>query len=169
MKGAKGAPEPPEPEPTKGVHMKILAQRLSKELGKEFTAENLGDEIMLHIAEVNEKMKALEASAKDGEAYRDVLVEDTIHYGAMVGEIPTIEAAQRKEADFIKTWPLQRIKFLKDKYERAARKMYPDRFTIQGKEEQDRQRSIIAAQRKQEQTGTRKDLSTPQHNELLRQ
>ena len=169
MKGAKGAPEPPEPEPTKGVHMKILAQRLSKELGKEFTAENLGDEIMLHIAEVNEKMKSLEASAKDGEAYRDVLVEDTIHYGAMVGEIPTIEAAQRKEADFIKTWPLQRIKFLKDKYERAARKMYPDRFTIQGKEEQDRQRSIIAAQRKQEQTGTRKDLSTPQHNELLRQ
>jgi hypothetical protein len=165
---AKGAPEPPEePEPMKGVHMKILAQRLSKEIGKEFTAENLGDEILLHLAEINEKMKSLEASAKDGDAYRDVLVEDTIHYGAMVGEIPTTEAAQRKEAEFIKTWPLTRIKFLRDKYEKAARKMYPDRFTLQGKEEMDRQRAILAAQRKQEQTGTRKDLSTPQHNELL--
>ncbi len=155
-------------EPTKGdrIPMKILAERLSKKTGKAFTAENLGDEVEAYLDEVTGKMKSLEAKAADGDAYRDVLVEDAVHYGAMVNEIATTEAAQRKESDFIKTWPLARIKELRDKYEKMARKMYPDRFTIQGKEQMDRERQILAAERKQPQS-TRKDLSTSQHNELL--
>jgi hypothetical protein len=167
MKSAGNKPEDKNEEGGK-IQMKILAQRLSKELGREFTPDALGDEILVYIGEITEKMKVCAASAKDGEAYRDILVEDAIHYGAMVGEIPTIEAAQRKEAEFIKTWPLTRIKFLKDKYERTARKMYPDKFTIQGKEQMDRERQAREADRKAAELGSmKKDLTSPRHNPLL--
>ncbi len=173
--GAEGGPEQheekSEEEESKSdrrIHMKILVQRLSKELGQAFTVENLGDEIIAYVAGVREQMEAMKAKAADGDEYRAVLVEDTIHYGAMVGEIQTIEATQRKEADFIKTWPLVRIKALRDKYEGAARKMYPDKFTIQGKEQMDRERAIRESERKAAEAGPqKKDRTLPRNNPLL--
>jgi hypothetical protein len=166
-KDFKGGTNPPETNDEGGkAKMKILAQRLSKEVGREFTAEDLGDEILAYIAEMKEKVAASTAAAKDGEAYREILIEDAIHYGAMIGDIPTSEAAQRKEAEFIKTWPLGRIKFLRDKYEKTARKMYPDKFTIQGKEQMDRERQAREAERRALPTG-KKDLADARNNPLL--
>ena len=112
---------------------KSLGEKLTRLKSLEAMAEAVGEDATV------ESVKALKASAEDGREYKKNLVEDALRFGALIEEIPTDAEKQKAEKAFIETWPVTRVKDLKDKYEARARKQFPDKFTIKGKDEENRQ------------------------------
>lgn len=144
--------------------MKEFIEKLKKAFsGKIFTEEGLLEEIKGLITEKDERIKALEPEAADGRAYRKSLIDDAVKFGALLGDIGTDAEAQKKEADFMATWPIDRLKSQRDRYEKQAREKFPTDPTFKGKDETDRQRQAQAAPKA---TG-KKDYTTSEHNELF--
>jgi len=158
--------------PTKkeGAKMEIkdFIKNLSVKIGKTFSDEpaNAEKEILSLLSEKDEKIKALEPEANDGKMYRKSLVEDALRFGALVEEISSDIEKQKTDGEFIATWPIARIKDLKDKYEVKAREKFPDKFTFKGKDEDDRKKKDAEGKKKEVKTG-KKDYTSPETNELL--
>ncbi len=149
-----------------GKYMKEFLKKLSEKMGKTFSEEHAVDEIANLIAEKDQKIKTLEPFADDGKAYRKHLVDDVLRFGVMINEIPTDEDGQKKEENFIKGWPIDRIKTLRDKYETRAREKFPDKFTFKSKDENDRQSKEKEGEKHKPST-SRKDYSSSVDNELF--
>jgi hypothetical protein len=158
-------------DPTKQTEerhpMKTLLEKLNKALKKEFTEDNLGDGVILVIADKDMQIEKLKAAAAEGAAYRKHLTDDIVKHGMLIGEMPTDEAGQKAEVDFIATWPIDRVKALKDKYETAARQKFPDKFTVPTKDQTDRDQKGSEAEGKAPPKDGKKDLTVPANNELL--
>jgi len=150
------------------MEVKDFIKSLSVKSGKTFSDEpaNAEKEILSLLSEKDEKIKALEPKAADGDAYRKSLVEDALRFGALTEDIPSDVEKQKTEGEFIATWPIARIKDLKDKYEVKAREKFPDKFTFKGKDEEDRKKKD-AEGRKNEVKSGKKDYTSPETNELL--
>ena len=146
--------------------MKEFLKKLGDRLKKTFSEDNALDEIAGMVSEKESEISTLKPLAEDGKKYRKDMVEDAVRFGVMVGDIPTDEAGQKTETDFIATWPIERIKDLKDKNEVKARKMFPDKFTLKSKDEEDRLKKEKEAESQRPQAG-KKDYTDPKHNELL--
>lgn len=149
-----------------GRKMKEFLKRLSEKIGKAFSEECAVDEIASLISEKDAKIKEFEPMAADGKSYRKHLIDDLLKYGTLIDEVPTDADAQKKEAEFISTWPIDRIRMLKDKYEVKAREKFPDRFAIKTKDETDRKEKQKQGE-KQKQTTGKKDYTSPLYNELF--
>ncbi|MFA5352922.1 MAG: hypothetical protein WC291_01720 [Thermodesulfovibrionales bacterium] len=147
--------------------MKEFLKTLGTRLKKTFTEDNAVEEILGVIAEKDARIADLTPKAADGETYRKNLVEDVVRFGALIGEIPTEEATQKVEADFIATWPIERVKDLRDRHEAKARTKFPDKFTFQGKDQAARDGKNKEAEEKAATTTGRKDYTDPKQNELL--
>lgn len=123
-------------------NMKEFLKRLSDKLGKTITEENALDDIAAAFtdkaAEKDAEISALKPRAADGEAYRKSLIDDTIRFGVLISEIPTDEAGQKAEEEFLKGLPIERLKGMKEKFEKRGRETHPDKFTFEGKTEADR-------------------------------
>ncbi|GAB63097.1 MAG: hypothetical protein DWB56_06755 [Candidatus Jettenia sp.] len=150
----------------KEIGMKEFLEKLARKLGKSFTEERAVEEIVALISEKDAKITALESLAEEGRAYRKHLVDDVLRFGVMVDEIPADEEGQKKESTFINTWPIDRIKVLRDKYEVKAREKFPDKFTFKSKDEADRNEKGKEAEKKKVKTG-KKDYTSPEENELF--
>lgn len=146
--------------------MKEFLKKLSEKMGKAFSEEQAVDEIASLISEKDMKIRELEPHAADGKVYRKHLIDDVLKYGALIDEIPTDAEAQKKEAEFLNGWPIDRVKATRDKYETRARVKFPDMFTFKAKDETDRQGKDKEGKRQQVITG-KKDYTSPQHNELF--
>ena len=85
-----------------------------------------------------DQVKELKARAEDGAGYRKSLIDDTLRYGTLIGEVDTDGAKQKTEAEFLATWPIDRLKGLRDKHEVTARKQFPDKFTVKSKDQEDK-------------------------------
>jgi len=149
-----------------GRKMKEFLKKLSEKLGKAFSEERAVDEIASLITEKDTRIKELEPHAVDGKAYRKHLIDDVLKYGALIDEVHSDAEAQKKEAEFLNGWPIDRIKSTRDKYETRARVKFPDKFTFKAKDETDRQGMDKEGKRQQVITG-KKDYTSPQHNELF--
>ena len=88
-----------------------------------------------------ESVKTLKAQSEDGAGYRKSLTDDALKYGALIGEVPTDGEKQKKEAEFLATWPIDRLKSHRDKFEAAARKEFPQEFNVKSKDQDDKNRS----------------------------
>lgn len=149
-----------------GREMKEFLKKLSEKIGKAFSEERAVDEIASLITEKDTRIKELEPHAVDGKAYRKHLIDDVLKYGALIDEVHSDAEAQKKEAEFLNGWPIDRVKATRDKYETRARVKFPDTFTFRGKDETDRQGMDKEGKRQQVITG-KKDYTSPQHNELF--
>lgn len=120
------------------------------------------------IKELEEENGGLKQKAADGDSYRKSLVDDAIRFGAMIKEYSDKEDEQKKEAEFLATWPIERLKSHRDKYEKRAREQFPTDSTFKSKDETDRQTSAAAGKVKTD-TGKKgkKDLTIPANNELF--
>ena len=160
----------------KETHMKVL-QLLQKALGLNtaLTEDNLVDQVQAvieqkdaTITEKDQEIKGLKAAAADGQAYRKSLIDDTIKFGTLIDEVKTDEESQKKETDFLVTLPIERLKSMRDKYEKRARQKCPTDPVFTGKDEADRQQQDQQAQHKAAQGKTgRKDYTDPSVNELF--
>lgn len=118
-----------------------LHEQLTKTLNRPFTEDNLAEEIKAVVDGKDAEITGLKAAAADGAAYRKSLVDDTIRFGVLVDEVPTDEAGQKAEEEFLKGLPIDRLKGMKDKFEKRAKETHPDRFIFEGKTEADRQKA----------------------------
>lgn len=146
--------------------MKEFLKKLSEKLGKAIAEEQAIDDIVALMAEKDAKIKALEPLAEEGKSYRKHLVDDVLRFGVLIDEVPTDEDGQKKEAGFIATWPIDRMKAVCDKYEVKARAKFPDKFAIKTKDETDKQKKD-ADGKKQGKSSGRKDYTSAEHNELF--
>ncbi len=147
--------------------MKEVIEKLKKVFsGKTFTEEGVVEEIKAMVDEKDDKIKELSPLAEEGRAYRKSLVDDTVRYGMMIDEVPSDEAGQKNEAAFYQTLPVERLKTMRDKFEKSAREKFPDKFTFAGKDTSDRQKQADEARKKAATTG-KKDYTMPEHNELF--
>lgn len=160
----------------KETHMKVL-QLLQKALGLKtaLTEDNLVDQVEAvieqkdaTISEKDQEIEGLKAAAADGNAYRKALVEDAVKFGALIDEVPADEEGQKTETEFLTSLPIERLKAMRDKYEKRAREKFPTHSVFTGKDESDRQKQDgegkqNAAQNK----GGRKDYTDPGNNELF--
>lgn len=146
--------------------MKDFIEKLKKVFNKAFTEEGVVDEIRTMVEEKDAKIRELTPLADEGKAFRKSLVDDTIRYGVMLDEIKTETEEQKKEADFLATLPIERLKTMRDKFEKTAREKFPDKFTFAGKDTSDREKTGEAAKKKAATTG-KKDYTSPEHNELF--
>ena len=146
--------------------MKEILKQLSEKLGKEITEENVVGVVADLLSEKDKEIKELKPHAEDGKAYRKHLVDDVIRLGAMIDEVSTEPDKQKEEEDFIATWPIERLKMQKDKYEARARKKYPDKFTFKSKDEEGRIAKEKEAENNKPKTG-KKDFTDPKNNELI--
>lgn len=156
-------------EPQKGGKdtMKEFLEKLKKVFGKTFSEEGAVEEIKQMLDEKDQKVRELTPLAEEGKAYRKSLVDDTIRFGTMIEEIKTDTEEQKKEAAFLETLPIERLKTMREKYEKTAREKFPDKFTFKGKDTNDRQKQGENAQQKQQQTTGKKDYTDPAQNELF--
>lgn len=146
--------------------MKEFLKKLGDKLKKTFSEDNAVEEIAGIISEKDSEIATLKPLSEDGKRYRKDMVEDAVRFGAMAGDIPTDEAGQKTESDFIATWPIERIKDLRDKNEAKARKMFPDKFTVKSKDEEDKLKKEKEAEALKPRIG-KKDYTDPKQNELL--
>jgi hypothetical protein len=149
MKSAKGSPETAE-QPNKEMEgrkqmIKALVDKINKTFKTTFTEENAGDNIVDLIQQKDTEIEALKPKAADGDAYRRDMLADIGKFGALIGELPKEDAAQKTEMDFIVTMPIDRVKTMRDKYEAKAREMFPAQFIIQTKSEEEKKQKEDAA------------------------
>lgn len=147
---------------TEDIALKTVNQKLLRLDAVEGIVAAIGDDATV------ESVKKLKEDAADGTAYRKDLVDAAVKFGALVGEIKSDADSQKKEAEFIATWPIDRIREMKEKNEAKARLKFPDKFTIGSKDEKDRLKLAEEAERAAAQTSGKKDYTDPKHNELLR-
>lgn len=159
------------------MELKDFFNALKKILGisKTITEETVIEEIETfktaketRISELEAENKGLKPKAADGEAYRKSLVDDAIRFGALLKEYSDKEEEQKKEADFLATWPIERLKNHRDKYEARARKEFPTDPAFKSKDETDRQKNAAGGKAKTDTSKTgKKDYSSPDNNELF--
>ena len=114
--------------------LKSLGDRIKTPLAEETAIEA----IVAALEGKDTEIATLKPLAEDGKAYRSAVLADTIRFGVILGEIPTDDEGQKKQADFLGTWPMGHLRDLRDRYEKRARETYPETFTIPGKDEKDR-------------------------------
>jgi hypothetical protein len=152
--------------------MKVIVAALVglgiKALTETATEEQIAEGIKTLADESAAKIKALEPLAADGAAYRKDLVADAVKFGALIDEVPVDAEAQKKEADFLATFPIDRLKMLRDKYEAKAREKFPTHSLFVGKDQGDREQHGKEAGEKTETATGKKDFSSPSHNELFK-
>ena len=85
-----------------------------------------------------ESVKTLKDQAVDGAGYRKSLIDDALRFGSLIGEVESDGEKQKKEAEFLGTWPIDRLKSHRDKFEAAARKEFPQEFTLKSKDQDDK-------------------------------
>ena len=88
-----------------------------------------------------ESVKELKARAEDGAGYRKSLIDDALRFGSLIGEVESDGEKQKKEAEFLGTWPIERLKSHRDKFEATARKEFPQEFNLKSKDQDDKDRS----------------------------
>ncbi|NOQ51723.1 MAG: hypothetical protein GQ578_05860 [Desulfuromonadaceae bacterium] len=174
-KFAKGN-QPEQPNCEEEIRMKEFLKRLEKALGlkQALTEDNALDRIVAQVEEKdtqleakNQEITGLKAAAADGAAYRKSLVDDAIRFGTLIDEVPTDEAAQKSESEFLTSLPIERLKSMRDKYETRAREKCPTDPVFIGKDEGDRQQQNNAAQQKGKQSSGKKDFTSAADNELF--
>ena len=125
--------------------MKILIAGLGALFGKSFgdaTAEQtLLDEVKsalsgkdAKITELETEVKTLKPLAEDGKGYRAGMVNDTVKFLTLAGDVKSDADSQKKEVDFLSSLPLDRLKAMKDKAEGEARIKNPTHADFKGKE-----------------------------------
>lgn len=146
-----------------------MLEKLNKTFGKTFTEGDAVDGIKAMLDEKEAEIKALRPIAEDGRAYRKALVEDVIRFGVLIDEIPTDEAGQKTEEEFLSPLPIPRLKTIRDKYELKAHERFPDKFQFRTQDENDRQQKAKEAEglKKSTETTNKKDYTDPKFNELL--
>ena len=157
-------------EPTKGESktMKQLIEKLSKAFKKTFTEETIAEELIALVVEKDAEISRLTPKAMDGEAFRKNLVEDVVRFGALIGEIPTDAEKQKTKKDFISTWPIAELQDFRERYEKSARTKFPEKFTIDSKDQTNKdQKNADADKNHQDTKPGRKDMTDPKHNELF--
>jgi hypothetical protein len=154
--------------------MKEFLERLKKALGLSKALEDEeaavnAIEKALHAkdAEIAE-LKKLETLAEEGKTYRKSLIDDCLKFGALIEDIPSAAEEQAKEAEFLATFPIARLKVLRDKYEAKAREKFPTHAVFTGKDQSDREKHEKEAEGKSTETKGKKDFSRPEHNELFK-
>lgn len=146
----------------------LLVGMGAKALVAESTEEQVAESIKLLFADQTAEIKRLEPLAAEGSAYRKMLVDAAIKFGSLLEEVPSDAEGQKKEADFLATLPLERLKSQADKYEKAAREKFPTHTLFVGKSQEDRnQRQEEGKGKSLENTG-KKDFTNPTDNELFK-
>lgn len=173
-----------QPEPLNPLEeekqMKAMLKTLGSSLGLQttLTEENLVTQVKTLVDQKDSDLTAkqleldgLKASAADGVAYRKSLVEDALRFGTLIDEVPSDEAGQKSEGDFMMSLPIERLKMLRGKYEKRAREEHPTHETFVGKDATDLQQQNATAQQNGQQNGQqqsgRKDYTDPANNELI--
>lgn len=175
-KSAKGN-QPEQPNCEEEIRMKEFLKKLEKALGlkQALTEDNALDRIVAQVEEKesqlatkDQEIDGLKAAAADGAAYRKSLVDDAVRFGTLIDEVPTDEAAQKSESEFLTSLPIERLKSMRDKYETRAREKCPTDPVFTGKDEADRKKDNEDAKKKNKQTSSgRKDYTDPDNNELF--
>ncbi len=119
--------------------MEHFLKKVNEKFGKTFSAETLFDGIITIVSEKDAEIDALKPLAEEGKAYRKSLVDATLKYGTMIDEIETGEESQKAEEAFLNTVPIDRLKSMNDKYEKRAREEYPQEFTFEGTDTEERE------------------------------
>jgi hypothetical protein len=174
-KSAKGT-QPEQPNREEETRMKEFLQKLEKALGlkQALTEDNALERIVAQVEEKdtqlvakNQEIASLKAAASDGHAYRKALVDDAIRFGVLIDEIPSDEAGQKSESEFLTGLPIERLKSMRDKYETRAREKCPTDPVFTGKDESDRTQQNQQAQQKVKQSTGKKDFTSSANNELF--
>jgi hypothetical protein len=139
---------------------------LSKALEEDTAVEAVKSALDAKDAEIA-ALKRLEPLAEEGKAYRKGLVDDTIKMGTLIEEVPSDAETQKKEAEFLATLPIDRLKMLRDKYEARARGKFPTHSIFTGKDQSDREQRGKEGEALAKETKGKKDFSRPEHNELF--
>jgi hypothetical protein len=148
--------------------MEKFLKQINEKLGKSFTSEDVGAGVLLIVAEKDATIKGLQARAVIGDAYIDDLIKDAVRFGVLVKEIDPDPTIQKAEVDFIKTWPLERIKALKEKHEASARVKFPAEFQVDTEDPEKKKLSAAAAAKKlADDSKKEKDYTLPENNELI--
>jgi hypothetical protein len=140
---------------------------LSKALEEENAVEAVTNALAAKDAEIAE-LKKLEPLAEEGKAYRKGMIDDCLKFGALIEEIPSAAEEQAKEAAFLATFPVDRLKVMRDKYEAKAREKFPTHTVFTGKDQTDREKQAKDAETKSDESGKRKDFTRPEHNNLFK-
>ena len=146
--------------------MKEFLQKLGKVLGATFVEESWIDDVKVLFAKKDAEIESLKADAANGKAYQKSLVDDTIKFGVLIGEVPADGEKQTAEVVFLKTLPIERLKSQRDKFEALAREKFPSDPMFKGKDEDDRTKAELKGKEKKPKTG-KKDYSTAEDNDLF--
>ena len=124
--------------------MKILIAGVGALLGKSF-GDATGEQALLDevksalsgkdtkITDLETEIKTLKPLAEEGKSYRDGMVGDTVKFLTLAGSVKSDADSQKKEADFLSTLPLDRLKTMKEKAESEARIKNPTHADFKGK------------------------------------
>lgn len=144
VKSADNEPEHKNDHERGEQSMKILIAGLSALFGKslgEGSSEQLLDTIKeavgardVKITTLEDEIKTLKPLAEDGKGYREALVNDTVKFMALTGDVKTDADSQKTESAFLAGLPLDRLKSMHAKAEAAARQKCPTHADFKGKE-----------------------------------
>lgn len=121
---------------------------IAAKLGKEITEDTAADEIAAALDAKDAQIATLTTKAADGDAYRKSLVDDCLKFGRLLKEMPDDEDGTKKKTTFLGSWPIEEVKSLRDRLEVRARKEFPTKFTVEAKDDGDRQNKNDAAGQK---------------------
>lgn len=157
----------PAEEKTMKALVALLVGFGIKSLTDTATEEQIAAGIKTLAEEKDAKISALEPLAADGKAYRKSLVDDAVKFGALIDEVPTDAEAQKKESDFLATFPIDRLKMIRDKYEAKAREKFPTHTVFTGKDQSDREQRGKEGEQCSQETKGKKNFADPANNELF--
>lgn len=152
--------------------MKKLLAMLGGILGKSFADETTEEQAIEAVkaalaAKEAEVRLELKTAVEDGKDYRKSLVDDAVKFGSLIDEVPSDAAAQKKEADFLATLPIDRLKGLREKYETRAREKFPTHAVFTGKDQGNRDEADKGVKEKSAAATGKKDFTSPAHNDLF--
>jgi hypothetical protein len=167
QKSAKDANHKDEGESTMKKLLALLGGILAKNFADETTEEQVVEAIKSALTAKEAEVRAeLKTAVEDGKAYRKSLVDDVLKFGALIDEVPADADAQKKEADFLATLPIDRLKMQREKFETRAREKFPTHAVFTGKDQGNRDEQQEQGKEKAKANG-KKDFSSPADNELF--
>jgi len=146
----------------------LLGGLLGKSFAEETNEEQVIDAVKGAIAAKETEVRAeLKPLVEEGKAYRKSLVDDAVKFGTLIDEVPTDADAQKKEADFLATLPIDRLKMLREKYETRAREKFPTHVVFAGKDQTDREKRAGQGKETEKKASGKKNYTDPADNELF--
>lgn len=118
-----------EDEKDMDIFAKIAAM-CGKKIKDEDGALDYVKELMDEVKTLKEEVTTLKAFAEDGKAHRKSLVDEAVRLSALVGDCDKSAEAGKKEAEFLSTWPLDRLKSHVTALDARARKEHPTEFSL---------------------------------------